>query len=272
MVRWFICMAISILYGCVDTSGVECTKYKVTAQMLKDSLTISVLSDLPDDTDINVSVDRPYFERGQSDSSNLSVLNKTMKLATLREGHDFVIDEKSAMQRWAKTREVHAKAGNALEIDRFSDVLELSVSVYAGQTNPRFGLRNVNLKGTCNFEDSSGLSLRIISWKKTLPSAMVHEPPPLKFASAYNLTVGMQVELSRKTPLMPHHSPTDPTNALGNMKYIPAGGSISITDSYLKNGSQQWYKVAAQTRTRGPIGRGWVNANALMGQNLVRLP
>lgn len=66
---------------------------------------------------------------------------------------------------------------------------------------------------------------------------------------------------------MPEHSPADPMAAMQQVKSIPVGGRIKITDRVDKDGSP-WYGVSAYGQQGKEVGTGWINSTALVGQKL----
>jgi hypothetical protein len=88
------------------------------------------------------------------------------------------------------------------------------------------------------------------------------------FINALELEVGQSFSVSKKTPLMPHHSPRDQLSAIQLMKQIPAGGGVTILEVYTGK-TNPWYRVTAFGKNREIIGDGWVNSIVLLGpQNL----
>jgi hypothetical protein len=54
---------------------------------------------------------------------------------------------------------------------------------------------------------------------------------------------------------------------VASRKIIPADGSITIKGVATKDGGR-WYHVAARDTTAAAIGTGWVNVDALIGQQI----
>ena len=88
-----------------------------------------------------------------------------------------------------------------------------------------------------------------------------------EFLDVKNLKIGSAYVVSRKTPLMPEVNPSDTWAAIEKMKYIPAGGAFKITAIDNNNGDP-WYKVSAIGPNNKPIGHGYINNIALIGQDL----
>ena len=84
---------------------------------------------------------------------------------------------------------------------------------------------------------------------------------------AGTLDIGATYVVSRETPLMPFHSPADPVDAIKRMKRIPGGGSFKVVEAFDKDGTP-WYKAIAWRADTEFIGTGWINSNAILGQEL----
>lgn len=85
-----------------------------------------------------------------------------------------------------------------------------------------------------------------------------------------SLEVGKTYRLSKETPLMPTWNPqgSDETiRAIVEHKVIPVGGSINIIEAKRRDDTA-WYDVRAFDEANKPLGHGWVNSLALIGQDL----
>ena len=77
--------------------------------------------------------------------------------------------------------------------------------------------------------------------------------------------VGQKLQLSKATPLMPELNPADPMAALQKMRSLPTRSRISVIGIATKNNTP-WYLVEATSASNSPLGKGWINSMALMGQ------
>jgi hypothetical protein len=84
-----------------------------------------------------------------------------------------------------------------------------------------------------------------------------------------SLHVGQVLELSKEgTPLMPELEPADPLAALQEMRRLPSFTTIKVLKTAMK-GPILYYFVEATSPSKAPLGSGWVNSMALMGQEQV---
>ena len=79
----------------------------------------------------------------------------------------------------------------------------------------------------------------------------------MDFIDPGTLEVGSEYILSKKTPIMPHYTPSD----LSKVVYAHKGQSISIIKRQKVNNTL-WYQVTFNGN------QGWVNSIALFGQKL----
>lgn len=64
---------------------------------------------------------------------------------------------------------------------------------------------------------------------------------------------------------MPEVEPADPMSAIARIEYLPPGSQIRVIQTVLK-GSNPWYEVRALSSEGSPLGSGWINSLALIGQ------
>ena len=135
-------------YGKESVSILVCDKFELIFSKNGSALELSLDTDLPDDTVISITVNRSYWEKGNS-------------AAYARP----YFEEKSTVAKWRKTQEIHisssnwkrnlknfqakmAKATLGFTVARISDEIGVRIVVpINGQTNAAFGGRNKNLQG-----------------------------------------------------------------------------------------------------------------------------
>ena len=82
---------------------------------------------------------------------------------------------------------------------------------------------------------------------------------------AQSLQVGTVIQLTEQTPLMPELDPVDPMGSLSQIRRLPAGSYIRVL-SIATKGNTPWYNVRALSSSKVPLGTGWINSIALIGQ------
>jgi len=248
-------------------AGVRCDKFDVTAALQGDSLRVRLDTDLPEFTELMVSVSRCYFQKGDKDSkyardyfSEKSTVSKWRTSRSLSVA-DHIFDK--ALQ---KQLDMMASLGMPFEVARIEDTLEVSFVVPVNQENPAFGKMNVNLRGTMVAKKG----LRTIGWERAFkkPFARRGSAPRVSTKAHYgSLKVGRSYRLSKQTPLMPEFEPSDPMAAISHMKRLPPRSSITVIRIRMKR-TTPWYYVRAFGPNGLRIGEGWINSIALIRQDI----
>jgi hypothetical protein len=216
-----------------------------------------------------VSVSRTYYERGNSTAYS----------------HDY-FEEKSTVGKWRTQRRVsvtHSKwmailethrqkmrrLGMGYTVDTISDDIEISMVVPINQKDKRFGDRNSNLVGKA----VRTAGLRVIETEAKiyypLQNKMVGKTS-LPNLDPMSLELNQSYKISKRTPLMPVLTSSDPLAELTKAKIITAGSIITIM-SISELHSSPWYKVSVTDAAGTRLGSGWVNSIALLGQELEAL-
>ena len=248
--------------------GIVCKQFDVQASIDGSTLNVALETDLPPDTNILLSASREYREVGDPELYAMDYIDEAGTIADWRSPRTFDVSNKIATRRFEKYRETLAGLDMAGKIAFFSNELVVRVVVPARQSNPNFGERNAKLAGTCPIETVG--SAKFITWETALNYALSKRPATPRRVSYENLVKRKTYQLSRSTPLGPHHSPRNPESAIAAMKWIPEGGTIKVRKSHMK-GATKWYKVRAKRSDGTSLGTGWVNSTALIGQTIERV-
>ena len=156
----------------------------------------------------------------------------------------------------------------AREIESISAYIDLHLVVPVNQPNPAFGRMNKKLRGEM-VKVRAGM--RFVEWKKRFLSPLGTRPSTqARLADPQRLTLGASYRLSARTPLMPEFEPADPMAAIGKMKHVPAGGTITVRSMRQRGHTLKtpWYQVQAKDSQGRAIAEGWVNSIALIGQRV----
>ena len=148
-----IILLFSFILLCISCSRkITCDKFIVNTELQDDKLYLNIDSDLPDFTDIIVSVSRSYWEKGKpneySIKYSLEDFNKnTYKKATLaiwKNPQNILFDKNN----WIAKLKLNQKSMNYYNsLDKISDSISVSVEVPLKQSNSAFGENNINLIG-----------------------------------------------------------------------------------------------------------------------------
>ncbi|TSA34534.1 MAG: hypothetical protein D4R64_11695 [Porphyromonadaceae bacterium] len=245
---------------------IVCDKFKLVTKVTGSTLFLSVNTDLPDNTDVMVSVSRSYWEKGNSSEYNVDYFSEKSTIGKWRTSHSISIDSKNWKTALRAKQEQCSRAGIGFDVASISDKISVSMVVPVNQQDPKFGDRNQNLIGKA--VKTEGLQIVEDEIEISYP---LNTPPlgksPFPNLNPLELEIGQSYVVSKQTPLMPSHSPADPISALEQMKDIPQGGGFKVLEVY-KGKTNPWYRVTAFNQNNEGIGTGWINSTALIGQKL----
>ncbi len=231
-----------------------------------DTLKLSLDTDLPDYTDLMVSVSRSYKEKGDTESSySIDYFQEKSTVKKWRSQQELSISDKVFINKLQKQMNMMSQLGMPFKTSTISKKIEVSFVVPVNQSNPIFGKRNENLQS--NLISPSGY--RTIRKEKIINKPLGSRVSNIRATkvSAKDLQKGGVYTISKETPLMPEFEPADPIAAIAKLKKLPPGSVITVLSIRIKVNSP-WYKVKAKSATGLSIGEGWINSIALIGQDI----
>ncbi len=245
---------------------VVCNQFKLVTNVTGGTLDLSVDTDLPDNTDIMVSVSRSYLEKGNPATYSVDYFSEKSTVGSWKSKHRISIDNEEWKSMLRAKQEKMSGLGVGFDVASISDKITVHMVVPINQPDPRFGKRNTKLTGKA----VSATGLRVVEDEIEINYPLDSSPvgkSPYPSLNPLDLEVGQTYIISKQTPLMPSHNPTDPIGALEKMKQIPEGGGFKVLDTLDKKGNP-WYRVSAFDQRKKQIGTGWINSTALLGQEL----
>ena len=231
-----------------------------------DTLKISLDTDLPDYTDLMVSVSRSYKEKGDTESSySIDYFQEKSTVKKWRSQQELSISDKVFINKLQKQMNMMSQLGMPFKTSTISKKIEVSFVVPVNQSNPIFGKRNENLQS--NLISPSGY--RTIRKEKIINKPLGSRVSNIRATkvSTSDLQKGGVYTISKETPLMPEFEPADPTTAITKLKKLPPGSVITVLSIRMKVNSP-WYQVKTKSATGLSIGEGWINSIALIGQDI----
>lgn len=161
---------------------------------------------------------------------------------------------------------VLAAAGEAVKVAKIDTDLTISFTVPVNQADSRFGSGNRNLVG----KRVSTTGLRVVRTQLRVkhPFASTAQRKAAEFGRPQDLKSGARYRLSRETPLVPERHPADPLKAVASIRSIPIGAIITILGVDRGDASNPWCHVKVVTASGADLGDGWVNSDALIGQEI----
>jgi len=243
-----------------------CNKFKLITTLKGSMLTLSVDTDLPDNAVIMIRVSRAYFEMEKGTEYARDYFSEKSTVGKWRLKHNIYISN----EKWKTGFKSHLKKmsrfGLGFDVASISDMITVRMVAPIRQLDPQFGKQNENLIGMAVKTNGIRVVDDEVQINYPLDSASLLKS---RFPSLdpLSLEVGPIYILSKRTPLMPTHSPKDDFAALKQMRYIPKGTGFKVIRIFKKNG-HPWYGVVALNRRKQRLGKGWINSSALLGQKL----
>ncbi len=131
-----------------SAESVICDTFELTTNIRGSLLELSLDTDLPDDTVISITVDRSYWEQGNTEEYSRRYFDRESTVGEWRSTHEIDIGPAGWKRNLKEFQEKRAKAAHGFEVARISDNIEVSIIAPINmQTNAAFGDRNKNLKG-----------------------------------------------------------------------------------------------------------------------------
>lgn len=252
--------------ACAAAPGVVADRFEVSQALEGDTLTISLDTDLPDETKVMVDVSRRYRQAGDTTAYVNEYFEESGTVGGWRTPRSVVLDEARWRAALSEKQRILARGGAPFDIGRVEDTVIVSFVIPVNQPDRRFGDRNQHLSG-------SAVSVGLLGWPlierelHLFRKAGKADPSSPRWADPGTLQVGRRYALSRETSLMPELNPADPMGAIERIRVIPQEGSIGIV-AIANREVTQWYEVEAYDGAGARLGSGWVNSTALIGQDV----
>jgi hypothetical protein len=238
--------------------------FVVRHEMQGEQLTLSLETDLPDQTALMVSVDRTYRTREDSEEYPIEYFSESSTVGAWRSPRTLTIDNEGWKRQLDERRRTLAVAGEPFTVRSIRDTIEISFVVPVNQ-DPPFQSRNENLHG--RVVETNEYGLRLI--RREIPVGYLIDASDLdasRWADPLALSAGKTYALPGVTPLVPEIEPADPMSAIARIQQMPAGTQVRVLEVHQRQGLP-WYRVRV---TAGePVGaEGWINSTALIGKTL----
>jgi len=148
MKRLIILVCLSFLFfSC--TTKITCNKFEVNTELQNCELLVSIDSDLPNFTDIFVSVSRSYSTKGDFNKYPIDYFNDNSNLKKWKKTQKIFLNNSKWQDDFLKRRIDMINLGDSdFEVNDISDNIRINVTVYAKQSNSAFGEKNINLEGS----------------------------------------------------------------------------------------------------------------------------
>ncbi|NQV19312.1 MAG: hypothetical protein HQ534_12320 [Armatimonadetes bacterium] len=143
-------LLLCLIFICISClKKITCDKFNLHTSLQDNTLYISIESDLPDYTNIIVSISRSYWQKGETDEySSIKYFTEKSNLKKWKNTKKILLDN----TRWKaklKIREDRMVGKGDLEyqVSKINDNISVDVTVIEKQSNSAFGKNNKNLIG-----------------------------------------------------------------------------------------------------------------------------
>ena len=259
----FLLLFLFLLTSAPVYGQVKADTFDLKTNLNNENLALSISTDLPDDTELMISVARSYWEEGSSTEYSINYLSEKSTVGKWKNEQNITVDNNKWESDLKQKQEKFIGTDLGFNIGKISDSIRVSATVPINQNNPKFGERNSKLRGEVVNTDG----LRTIYEEVVIFYPLEGISQESKFANPRSLKVDKVYTLSDQTPLMSEFSPSDPMTATENTTYLYKSDQIHILEKKEKNG-QPWYKVEAWKENGERIDQGWINSTALINQKL----
>lgn len=144
------------------SDGIRCDQFELRAEFEPNGtdtlrrLRVSIETDLPDNTNLMVSVRRTFRKSASGDEYSIDYLDEKSTVAAWRESKVIELDQSKWQAKLDERRSTLQRLGESFNILDLNRSVTVSFVVPVNQSDKRFGLRNANLSGAA-VETSSGL-------------------------------------------------------------------------------------------------------------------
>ena len=258
---------VSLLLGTTGHAQVRCDRFEIIANLDGHTLTVSLDTDLPDETTLMTSVNRLYWQSGSDDAYSESYLSGRFTVADWRRPRQIDVRDEIWQRALKDRQELLARIGEPFTVRKIQDDIEVDFTVPINQKEPRFGRRNEKLTGSKVTMTTTGLRIIEAAEKIKLPLGISEDAANTKTpVHAHNLKKGKMYRLTDRAPLMPRREGKD-IGDISRVRELGEGDIIEVLDKD-ESGSSPWYRVNAVGKAGERIGTGWINSTALLSHEL----
>ena len=227
-------------------------EFKINYSLSGNSLDVSVVTDLPDDIKISLSINRSYWEKGDSENEySEDYFSEDGTVGQWKKSRTINLKKEIWQSNLATNQEKMAESGLGFDVAKVSDSISVSAIVLSSNApEPIFKDGKIGQNEIAIYYPMNG--------KIETQS---------KYGNSQSLKIGKTYSVSKTTPLMPELNPSDPIEALKKAKELVTENRIKILSVENRN-NKSWYKVKAFEQNNKSIGIGWINSSALIGQKL----
>jgi ribosomal protein S27E len=131
-----------------QNNGVVCDQFDVIAKVNGGIAEVRLQTDLPDFTNVIVSVSRCHQDKGNPGVQYpINYFSESSTVGEWRARRTIPVPDKLFLDGLQKQKDRLAKLGEPFEVETIADTIDVGFTVHLRQTNPVFGPENANLTG-----------------------------------------------------------------------------------------------------------------------------
>ena len=145
----WIALITTMVFGCsgVQNKKIICNQFKIDTKIQGSILTFFVKTDLPDETNVMVSVYRTYVKKGNPNTYVVDYFSESSTIGKWKTKNKIAIRSKDWRLALKSTQDELSKGGLGFDVESIGDKLVVDMVVPVNQTDPKFGDRNQYLFG-----------------------------------------------------------------------------------------------------------------------------
>lgn len=249
--------------------GLVATVFDLKWELDGDNLLLSIDTDLPDESEVNVTVNRLYYESGNPTAYGRDYFTESSVISRWRDPRQISIDDDAWKADLKSHQDEMAKISRDLvfDIGSISDEIGVRAVVHANQPDRRFGGRgNPKLTGPVVSGDRG---FKTVSAAESILRPLAGAAPAANSVQAPfdGLKVGNTYRIPKEVPLMPSRNPSseDALADLAKIRHLPANSRvyvIRVDDSE----NWPWYYVSLPDYEDA---KAWINSGAFMKEGAI---
>ncbi|MEM9469365.1 MAG: type VI secretion system-associated protein TagO [Pseudomonadota bacterium] len=155
-----ICAVIMLMITSPVHAQIKADKFDVKTDLNGQTLTVTLDTDLPDNTKVMFSVSRVYYEKGDSKTAyTREYTNQKMTVIDWKTPQTVILDNAVWQADLKAHQDKMVPMGLGFEVAKIEDQIEVSLTVPVNQANPAFGDQNSKLSGKVVTKTDYGLRL-----------------------------------------------------------------------------------------------------------------
>ena len=162
-----------------------CDKFNLNANLKEGNLSLEIDSDLPEFTDIIVSISRSYWQQGNDDEYSIDYFKEKSTIQQWKQKRNIYIINSDWDEKLIAHQKKMSEYGTdfQFQVDKVSNDINISVIVPIKQSSPLFGKKNVNLSGKEVIKKNINVVHKDIKIEYPISGYTIYEKPKMKQSS-----------------------------------------------------------------------------------------